>query len=49
MMSMTMDDYRKEYWPLLQSAITQLLRMTPGDHISISYEEMYRSVRFTNS
>ena len=44
MMTITVEDYENQYWPKLQGAITQLLTMTPGDYIPISYEQMYRYV-----
>ena len=44
MMTITVEDYENQYWPKLQGAITQLLTMTPGDYIPISYEQMYRFV-----
>ena len=42
MMTITVEDYEQQYWPKLQGAINQLLTMTPGDYIPISYEQMYR-------
>ncbi len=44
MMTITVEDYEQQYWPKLQGAINQLLTMTPGDYIPISYEQMYRLV-----
>ena len=42
MMTITEEDYESEYWPKLENAINQLLTMTPGEYIPISYEQMYR-------
>ena len=44
MMTITIEDYETQYWPKLEGAIDQLLSMTPGQYIPISYEQMYRSV-----
>jgi len=44
MMTITVQDYEEIYWPKLQGAINQLLTMTPGDYIPISYEQMYSCV-----
>ena len=43
-MTITNEDYQTQYWPKLESAIDQLLTMTPGQYIPISYEQMYRLV-----
>ena len=45
MMTITNEDYQTQYWPKLESAIDQLLTMTPGQYIPISYEQMYRLVQ----
>ena len=42
MMTITAEDYEKQYWPKLEQAINQLLTMAPGQYIPISYEQMYR-------
>ena len=42
MMTITVEDYESQYWPKLENAINQLLTMTPGEYIPISYEQMYR-------
>jgi len=44
MMTITVEDYQEQYWPKLENAIQQLLTMTPGDYIPISYEQMYSCV-----
>lgn len=44
MMTITIEDYETQYWPKLEGAIDQLLSMTPGQYIPISYEQMYRFV-----
>lgn len=44
MMTITVEDYESQYWPKLENAINQLLTMTPGDYIPISYEQMYSCV-----
>lgn len=44
MMTITVQDYETQYWPRLEAAINQLLTMTPGDYIPISYEQMYSCV-----
>ncbi|KAK2143768.1 hypothetical protein LSH36_814g01054 [Paralvinella palmiformis] len=44
MMSITVEDYENQYWPKLESAIMELLTMTPGDYIPISFEQMYSCV-----
>jgi len=44
MMTITEEDYVGQYWPMLEGAINQLLTMTPGDYIPISYEQMYSCV-----
>ncbi|ELU05474.1 hypothetical protein CAPTEDRAFT_119976 [Capitella teleta] len=43
-MTITMEDYEQTYWPKLEGAINQLLTMSPGDYIPISYEQMYSCV-----
>ena len=43
-MTITVEDYESQYWPKLENAINQLLTMTPGEYIPISYEQMYRLV-----
>lgn len=40
----TVEDYKRLYWPKLESAIEQLLTQTAGDYIPISYEQIYRCV-----
>lgn len=42
--AMTAEDYRTVYWPKLERAIEHLLTQSPMDHISISYEQIYRLV-----
>ena len=42
MMTITVEDYETLYWPKLEQAIKQLLTMTPGQYVPISYEQMYR-------
>ncbi|XP_070540406.1 CDK2-associated and cullin domain-containing protein 1-like [Ptychodera flava] len=42
--AITKEEYESQYWPKLESAITQLLTQTPGDYIPISYEQMYSCV-----
>lgn len=44
MMTITSEDYEKQYWPKLEQAISQLLTMAPGQYIPISYEQMYSCV-----
>lgn len=44
MMTITQEDYEKHYWPKLEQAISQLLTMSPGQYIPISYEQMYSCV-----
>ncbi|XP_064603535.1 CDK2-associated and cullin domain-containing protein 1-like [Liolophura sinensis] len=44
MMTLTVEDYETHYWPKLESAMNQLLTMTPGGYIPISYEQMYSCV-----
>ncbi|XP_052773256.1 CDK2-associated and cullin domain-containing protein 1-like [Mya arenaria] len=44
MMTITVEDYETQYWPKLEQAIHQLLTMTPGQYIPISYEQMYSCV-----
>ncbi|KAK3095183.1 hypothetical protein FSP39_011168 [Pinctada imbricata] len=44
MMTITNEDYQTQYWPKLEGAIDQLLTMTPGQYIPISYEQMYSCV-----
>lgn len=44
MMTITIEDYETLYWPKLEQAINQLLTMTPGQYIPISYEQMYSCV-----
>ncbi|KAL4232145.1 CDK2-associated and cullin domain-containing protein 1 [Mactra antiquata] len=44
MMTITAEDYETFYWPKLERAINQLLTMTPGQYIPISYEQMYSCV-----
>jgi len=44
MMTLTEKDYEGHYWPELRTAIDQLLRMSPGAYIPISYEQMYSCV-----
>lgn len=44
MMTITIEDYETQYWPKLEGAIDQLLSMTPGQYIPISYEQMYSCV-----
>lgn len=43
MMTLTQEDYEKEYWPRLDSAIHQLLA-APGQYPPLSYEQMYSCV-----
>lgn len=40
----TVEDYKRLYWPKLESAIEQLLTQTAGDYIPISYEQIYSCV-----
>ena len=42
MMTITSEDYEEHYWPKLEQAINQLLTLSPGQYIPISYEQMYR-------
>jgi len=43
MMTLTQEDYEKEYWPRLDTAIHQLLA-APGQYPPLSYEQMYSCV-----
>ncbi|XP_076830202.1 CDK2-associated and cullin domain-containing protein 1 isoform X2 [Brachyhypopomus gauderio] len=40
----TVEDYKKAHWPILERAIEHLLTQSPMDHISISYEQIYSHV-----
>lgn len=44
MMTITQEDYETQYLPQLMDAINQLLTITPGTYIPISYEQMYSCV-----
>jgi len=44
MMAITAEDYESKYWPELENAIDQLLRVIPGQYLSVSYEQVYRFV-----
>lgn len=44
MMTLTPEDYEKEYWPRLDNAIHQLLTLSPGQYAPLSYEQMYSCV-----
>lgn len=44
MNGMSAEEYRTVYWPKLELAIDQLLTQSPLEHISISYEQIYRCV-----
>jgi len=44
MMTLTPEDYEKEYWPTLDNAIHQLLTLSPGQYAPLSYEQMYSCV-----
>lgn len=44
MMTLTAEDYENEYWPRLDSAIHQLLALSPGQYAPLSYEQMYSCV-----
>ncbi|XP_033757779.1 CDK2-associated and cullin domain-containing protein 1-like [Pecten maximus] len=44
MMTITTEDYESLYWPKLEGAINQLLTMSPGQYMAISYEQMYSCV-----
>lgn len=44
MMAITTEDYESKYWPELENAIDQLLRVIPGQYLSVSYEQVYRFV-----
>lgn len=44
MMTITSEDYEEHYWPKLEQAINQLLTLSPGQYIPISYEQMYSCV-----
>ncbi|GAB1604028.1 CDK2-associated and cullin domain-containing protein 1-like [Argonauta hians] len=44
MMTITDEEYESQYLPQLMDAINQLLTITPGTYIPISYEQMYSCV-----
>lgn len=44
MMTITVEDYEKQYWPKLEHAIHHLLTTKPSEYIPISYEQMYTCV-----
>merc|ERR1719370_1859086 len=44
MMTLTPEDYEKEYWPRLENAIHLLLTLSPGQYAPLSYEQMYSCV-----
>lgn len=44
MMAITAEDYESKYWPELENAIDQLLRVIPGQYLSVSYEQVYSCV-----
>jgi len=44
MINMCKEEYEVHYWPKLESAIQQLLTLTPGEYVPISYEQMYSCV-----